>query len=147
MTEHRASTIASRTALYREAVSVIEADYAAPLTLDDIAARIASSRRQLQRAFAEVGDTTFRDVLTAVRMERAAELLTDPRYSVRSIAFQVGYRQPAQFAKAFRRHHGLSPSEYRVHRRFGLDAGAHRDATTGYLPPHSPLRAPGLPPW
>ncbi len=37
MTEHRASTIASRTALYREAVSVIEADYASALTLDDIA--------------------------------------------------------------------------------------------------------------
>jgi len=121
MTEHRASTIASRTALYREAVSVIEADYASTLTLDDIAVKIASSRRQLQRAFAEVGETTFRDVLTAVRMDRAAELLTDPRYSVRSVAFQVGYRQPAQFAKAFRRHHGLSPSEFRVRRRFGLD--------------------------
>jgi AraC-like DNA-binding protein len=30
----------------------------------------------------------------------------------------VGYRQPAQFAKAFRRHHGQSPSDYRATRRF-----------------------------
>lgn len=121
MTEHRASTIASRTALYRDAVSVIEGEYASALTLDDIAVKIASSRRQLQRAFAEVGNTTFRDVLTAVRMDRAADLLKDPRYSVRSVAFQVGYRQPAQFAKAFRRHHGVSPSEFRVRRRFHMD--------------------------
>jgi AraC-like DNA-binding protein len=31
----------------------------------------------------------------------------------------VGYRQPAQFAKAFRRHHGVSPSDYRAARRMG----------------------------
>jgi AraC family transcriptional regulator, regulatory protein of adaptative response / methylphosphotriester-DNA alkyltransferase methyltransferase len=27
----------------------------------------------------------------------------------------VGYRQPAQFAKAFRRHHGRAPSAFRDH--------------------------------
>ena len=50
-------------------------EYAAELSLDDIARRVASSRRQLQRAYAEIGNTTFRDHLTRVRMERAAELL------------------------------------------------------------------------
>jgi AraC family transcriptional regulator of adaptative response / methylphosphotriester-DNA alkyltransferase methyltransferase len=118
VTEHRASTIASRSTLYHEALTVIEEQYGRQLTLDEIAAQIASSRRQLQRAFAEIGDTTFRDALTGVRMERAADLLREPRFSVRSVAYQVGYRQPAQFAKAFRRHHGVSPSEFRVARRF-----------------------------
>jgi AraC-like DNA-binding protein len=33
--------------------------------------------------------------------------------TVREVAHRVGYRQPAQFAKAFRRHHGASPSAYR----------------------------------
>jgi AraC-like DNA-binding protein len=33
--------------------------------------------------------------------------------TVREVAHRVGYRQPAQFAKAFRRHHGASPSTYR----------------------------------
>jgi AraC-like DNA-binding protein len=27
----------------------------------------------------------------------------------------VGYRQPAQFAKTFRRHHGAPPSSFRPH--------------------------------
>ena len=70
---------------------------------------MASSRRQLQRAYAEIGKTTFREHLTAVRMERAAELLTTRGLTVREVAHRVGYRQPAQFAKAFRRHHGLAP--------------------------------------
>jgi AraC-like DNA-binding protein len=33
--------------------------------------------------------------------------------TVREVAHRVGYRQPAQFAKAFRRHHGVSPSRFR----------------------------------
>jgi AraC-like DNA-binding protein len=31
----------------------------------------------------------------------------------------VGYRQPAQFAKAFRRHHGVAPSDFRAARATG----------------------------
>ena len=50
-------------------------------------------------------------------MERAAEMLAGRGLTVREVAHRVGYRQPAQFAKAFRRHHGASPSTYRVARR------------------------------
>ena len=80
--------------------------------------RVASSRRQLQRAYSEIGSTTFREHLTAVRMERAAELLRIRGLTVRDVAHRVGYRQPAQFAKAFRRHHGIAPSDFRANGRF-----------------------------
>jgi AraC family transcriptional regulator, regulatory protein of adaptative response / methylphosphotriester-DNA alkyltransferase methyltransferase len=109
----RTTTTLLRTALYQEALAIVEAEYASDLSLDDLARRIASSRRQLQRAFAEVGGTTFRDHVTAVRMQRAAELLASGPLTVREVARRVGYRQPAQFAKAFRRHHGVSPSDFR----------------------------------
>ena len=88
-------------------------EFASELSLDDIARRVASSRRQLQRAYAEIGDTTFRDHLTRVRMQRAAELLAHRGMTVREVARRVGYRQPAQFAKAFRRYQGLAPSAFR----------------------------------
>jgi len=119
MPVQRPSTVRHRTSLFQDAVAIVEADYASDLSLDDIARRVASSRRQLQRAYAEIGDTTFRDHLTGVRMERAAELLTTRGLTVREVAYRVGYRQPAQFAKAFRRHHGVSPSDYRAMRRVG----------------------------
>ena len=110
MPPQRPSPVRRRTSLFQAAVAIVEADYASELSLDDIARRVASSRRQLQRAYAEIGDTTFRDHLTGVRMERAAHLLASQRLTVREVAYRVGYRQPAQFAKAFRRHHGVSPS-------------------------------------
>jgi transcriptional regulator GlxA family with amidase domain len=118
----RSSTVRLRTSLYNEANEIVEREYAADLSLDDIARRVASSRRQLQRAYAEIGDTTFRDHLTAVRMRAAADLLRSRALTVREVAHRVGYRQPAQFAKAFRRHHGLPPSDYRSRRGGGGSA-------------------------
>jgi transcriptional regulator GlxA family with amidase domain len=109
----RPATVRHRTSLFHDAVEIVEAEYGSDLSLDEIARRVASSRRQLQRAYAEIGGTTFREHLTAVRMQRAAELLTRRGLTVREVAARVGYRQPAQFAKAFRRHHGVAPSGYR----------------------------------
>ena len=111
---HRPSTINHRTALFEDAVAIVESEYSTDLALDDIARRVASSRRQLQRAYAEIGETTFREHLTRVRMNRAAALLGDRGLTVREVARRVGYRQPAQFAKAFRRHLGVAPSDYRT---------------------------------
>ena len=118
MATQRLSTIRLRTSLFEEASRIVEHEYADELSLDDIARRLASSRRQLQRAFAEVGRTTFREHLAKVRMTRAAELLAAGSLPVREVAARVGYRQPAQFAKAFRRHHGLAPAAFRNTRRF-----------------------------
>jgi AraC family transcriptional regulator of adaptative response / methylphosphotriester-DNA alkyltransferase methyltransferase len=110
----RPATITHRTSLFEDALAIVEREYPSELSLDDIAHRVASSRRQLQRAYAEIGSTTFRHHLTAVRMERAAEMLASRSLTVREVAHRVGYRQPAQFAKAFRRHHGVAPSAYRT---------------------------------
>ena len=110
MPTQRPTTINLRTSLFREATDIVDQEYGSDLSLDEIARRVASSRRQLQRAYAEIGHTTFRDHLTRVRMEKAAELLAARGLTVREVAHRVGYRQPAQFAKAFRRHHGTPPS-------------------------------------
>ena len=122
----RPATVRLRKSLYDDAKAIVEQEYASELSLDDIARRVASSRRQLQRAYSEVGDTTFRDHLTRVRMSRAAELLATRELTVREVAHRVGYRQPAQFAKAFRRHHGVSPSSYRTRRRLAMPSPAAR---------------------
>jgi transcriptional regulator GlxA family with amidase domain len=114
----RPATIRHRTSLFDDAVAIVEAEFASDLSLDDIARRVASSRRQLQRAYSEIGRTTFREHLTAVRMERAAEMLRTRGLTVREVAHRVGYRQAAQFAKAFRRHHGVAPSDFRAGQRF-----------------------------
>jgi AraC family transcriptional regulator, regulatory protein of adaptative response / methylphosphotriester-DNA alkyltransferase methyltransferase len=55
-------------------------------------------------------------------MQRAAELLDATAIPVRDIAARVGYRPPAQFAKAFARLQGVPPTRYRAGRRLALAA-------------------------
>ena len=112
----RPQTRDRRRALFEEAKRIIDREYPQELDLDSLARRLATSRRQLQRSFAEMGDTSFRTYLAQVRMAKAVELLHEGRLPVRDVAVSVGYRQPAQFAKTFRRHHGKPPSSFRPRR-------------------------------
>lgn len=82
------------------------------LKLDDIAAAIFVSRRHLQRCFAAAG-TSFRADLARMRMILGRHLLLERAMTVTEVTHRVGYRQPAQFAKAFRRAFGVSPTEMR----------------------------------
>jgi AraC-like DNA-binding protein len=115
----RSATAERRRQLWLDACAVIERRYAEPLSVAEVAREIGTSPRQLQRVFEEIGGRSFRTHLAVVRMARARELLLDHGGTVRNIAATVGYSQPAQFAKAFRRHHGVSPSELRRSERAG----------------------------
>jgi AraC family transcriptional regulator of adaptative response / methylphosphotriester-DNA alkyltransferase methyltransferase len=109
----RHSTQTRRRTLFEEALEAIRRDFAdQSLSLADVAHTIATSRRQLQRVLSEQG-TSFRAELQRERMTRAAYLLRDPALPVSVVARAVGYRQAAQFSKAFRRHYGRPPSALR----------------------------------
>lgn len=108
----RASTRERREAIFREAAAIVETAYAEPLTVDDLARRVASSPRQLRRAFREAGDTSFREFVASVRMARAGTDLP-----VADIGRAVGYREPSRFSKAFKRAYGMNPGAYRRSRR------------------------------
>jgi AraC family transcriptional regulator of adaptative response / methylphosphotriester-DNA alkyltransferase methyltransferase len=109
----RHSTRLRRRTLFEEALIAISRDFHDEnLSLAGVAHTIATSRRQLQRVFAEHG-TSFRTELQRARMAHAAKLLSQERLPVAAVARAVGYRQAAQFSKAFRRHHGHPPSAAR----------------------------------
>lgn len=106
----RPGTVEGRRRLYEQACVVIERDHSREVRLDDVAHELATSRRQLQRAFSEAGETTFRRFLLDVRLDRARELLEGGGVRIRDVARRVGYQQPAQFTKAYRRRFGVAPS-------------------------------------
>ncbi len=76
-------------------------------------ARIASlSERTLQRRLAEAG-TSFQDLRDRVRADIALKYLRQSSLQAAQIAEILGYAEPAVFTRAFRRQHGLTPSEAR----------------------------------
>jgi AraC family transcriptional regulator, regulatory protein of adaptative response / methylphosphotriester-DNA alkyltransferase methyltransferase len=126
----RSATPIRRGALLAEATIVLEQRHGEQgLSLGDVARQIATSERQLQRVFAELAGSSFREELTAVRMQHAARLLRTTELAVGAVAPRVGYRQAAQFAKAFRRHHGQAPSAFRAAATRGPEAHLAPDAS------------------
>jgi AraC family transcriptional regulator, regulatory protein of adaptative response / methylphosphotriester-DNA alkyltransferase methyltransferase len=133
----RPQTFRERRRLYLLARMVIMRYYRTPLTIEAVARSLASSPRQLQRAFSQFGNSTFREDLRARRMAAAAELLSQPTIRVSDVAPLVGYRQPSHFARAFRCLYGVSPTVFRDELRQarcreapGNDRGMSRQGTT-----------------
>ena len=110
----RSETFETRRRLYLLARVVIARHYRQPLTLVGVAEALSSSPRQLQRAYAQFGESTFAEDLFARRMTAAAELLIEQRaIPVSDVARLVGYRQAPHFARAFRRRYGIAPARFR----------------------------------
>src|SRR2546430_3487625 len=107
----RPATVAERHRLYLLSRVVIARHYRRRLTLEAVAGALASSPRQLQRAYAQFGQVSFHEDLLERRMLVAAPLLAQqPRPGVREGARPGGYPSPPHFAPAFRRPHRIAPA-------------------------------------
>jgi transcriptional regulator GlxA family with amidase domain len=113
----RESTKQAYGSIFDEAAEILASEFSRPNKVEDVARRVATSPRQLQRVFAEVDGRGFRSYLRRIRMCRAAELLATTDLPVKEIAQRVGYRDASQFSKAFKRTRGVTPSEARAARR------------------------------
>ena len=83
------------------------------LKVAEVAKRAGVRTQQLQQLFRESLDMTYSTYLTSVRMQKAKELLAGTDRPITDIAFDVGYNDSNYFSTAFRKHEGISPSQYR----------------------------------
>jgi AraC family transcriptional regulator len=81
--------------------------------LQDLADVVRLSRFHFCGAFRMATGHTPYEWLTRLRMEMARELLAHPAMRITDIALAVGYQTPSAFAATFRRHVGVSPTEFR----------------------------------
>lgn len=84
-----------------------------PWTLATLASAAGVSRTTLASRFTTLVGQPPLTYLTDWRMTLAADLLTDSTATVAAVARQVGYADPFGFSTAFKRFHGMSPSECR----------------------------------
>jgi len=108
------SSKARRMQIMTLARQIIRDKFAAPLTLETIAESLDLSPYYLSRVFSEESGFTLSSYLTQVRMEHAAELLLDPRRSVKQVAAAAGFRDSHYFRRVFKSYYRKSPKEYRT---------------------------------
>lgn len=112
----RAVRASTREELYRRlcrAKDYMSACFDQPLTLAEVASVACLSPNHLLRSFNQAFRLTPHQYLTAARLEHARKMLADRNLSVTEVCFSVGFESPSSFSRAFRRHTGFSPSEYR----------------------------------
>jgi AraC-like DNA-binding protein len=81
-------------------------------TLNDVARTLNLSERSLRRRLAESG-RVFREIHDRVRAERALQLLQAGDLSVAEIGGEVGFSDPREFRRAFKRWTGMAPQDAR----------------------------------
>lgn len=83
-------------------------------SLDEVAAAAAISTFHFHRIFKTLVGETIAGFTRRLRMERAARrLLASPQSDITTLALAAGFSSSQNFAKAFRLHFAMSPSEYR----------------------------------
>ncbi len=85
--------------------------------LKDIAKNMGYSPRHLERLLRAKAGCTFSDVLQKLRMEKAAQLLTETNDTIELITEMIGYQTEAGFHKGFRSFFGTTPNQYRKSHR------------------------------
>ena len=67
----------------------------------------------IAKIFDDIKNNSEKEYLMQYRMKSAMKLMEDPALSIQYISFAVGYNDIFTFSKAFKKHVGQSPSEYR----------------------------------
>jgi len=96
------------------------------MSLETLARRSGWSPHHLQRAIKRVAGETPKQLVLRLRLERAAAALIATEYSVLRIAIDGGFSSHEVFTRAFRRHFGCAPRDYRADHGGMLEAERHR---------------------
>lgn len=102
----------------RLACEKLSGNFEHPESIASIAWTLGMNERTFSRLFrAQMNQSPHRYRMQR-RMEAACELLTQTGFSVKEIAFQLGFCNSFYFCNQFRRIHGVTPTQFRRRKRF-----------------------------
>lgn len=92
---------------------IIEEEFSNPeLSVNYLANRMAISRSGLFSKIKSLSGVTPNELITIVRLKRAAQLLRENKHQINEICYMVGFGNPSYFAKCFKRQFGITPMEF-----------------------------------
>lgn len=94
-------------------LSWLDENYRHPLTVEEMAAQAAMSQRTFARVFVSETGVTPAHYLERIRLEHAVSLLESTDTPLETAARECGFSGCEQLRRAFQRHRGITPQEYR----------------------------------
>lgn len=114
---HSTNVMAVPSPVVARAMRFIWDNFDRPLSVSDIAERVAVSQSKLKRAFRRHLGHGVNAELRCKRLERCAELLISTDKNVADIAAGAGFSARPYFYRAFRKAYGMTPHQYRLQYR------------------------------
>ena len=99
--------------MIEKAITWIRANMHQRISMDDIVAQVPASKRNLSRRFREATGESPAEFIQRMRIERAKSLLETSDIPIDRIIEKVGYSDGSAFARQFRNHTMMTPTEYR----------------------------------
>ncbi|MBP2242402.1 AraC family transcriptional regulator [Cytobacillus eiseniae] len=97
----------------QKAIDFMEEFILDDLSIERIARQASTSEFHFQRTFAILTDVSVGEYLRRRRLSLAAQELSNTDHKIIDLAYKYGYDTPEAFSKAFRKQHGITPSEAR----------------------------------
>lgn len=94
-----------------KAKNILLAHLDSPITIKELARKIAMNECYLKKGFKAMFGTTVYDFFQKERMERAKYMLNEKGLPVSEVAIKMGYSCISHFSTAFKKHTGLKPCE------------------------------------
>lgn len=113
MAQRKGSVASSSRQRILSIVEYMNRHYFEPLQTEELAARCGLSKYHFIHLFRMCMGMTPYSYLIRIRMERAETLLQTGDMTVQEVAFVCGYNDPLYFSRAFSRHFGVSPTDYK----------------------------------
>lgn len=108
------NAVAASDARLARVIEFMEACYTEDLSLEALAKEAAISKFHFVRVFRKAFGCTPHAALVQIRLKAACKWLATTSLRVDEVARQCGYPRIDHFGSAFRRHYGMSPSQYRA---------------------------------
>lgn len=97
-----------------QVATFFSAHYGEIITMEDAADELGYSKDYFGKLFKQKFGTTFRDVLSRVRIAYAADLLRSGNYMTYQISEMLGYSSTDYFTKVFKEVTGETPSKFKA---------------------------------
>jgi len=73
---------------------------------------VGISRAQLHRKMKEITGISTSEFIRNLRLEQAARLIKERKINITQVAYSVGFNNQTHFSTVFKKHFGMTPTEY-----------------------------------
>lgn len=114
------NVLATSDRLVAAALAYMWEHLAADLSVEDVAAQVGLSSRQLERRFRDAIGRTVNEEMRRKRLDESQRLLRETNLPITDVSPAVGFRSSTYFHRTFKEVFGISPRKYRLQKQGGI---------------------------